>query len=58
MKYIRQTDSGVTSQTMQDVCLICGVYMPEGMGMVCPYCASTAEELASGLRGEKAVQIG
>ena len=55
MKYFRQIDSGMMIQSMQDVCLICGEYMPEGVGMVCPYCASTAEGLASGFRDEKVV---
>lgn len=40
MKYVRQTQGDSAIQTMQDVCLVCGCYMPEGTGMICPNCMS------------------
>lgn len=39
MNYIRQTQKGRSIYTMQDVCLVCGDYLPEGSGMTCSYCS-------------------
>ena len=58
MKYIRQIEGEITIQTMQDVCLICGQYMPEGTGMVCPHCMTSEDTHGFDVGGGKAVRIG
>lgn len=44
MEYVRQINDYVPIYTQQDVCVICGRYMPEGTGMVCRDCMAAVDE--------------
>lgn len=59
VKYIHQMQKSSSVHTMQDICLVCGDYMPEGTGMTCPYCSSftidqgKTERIRRGWSGDK-----
>lgn len=36
--------NGQDAYTSMDACVVCGCYLPEGWGMVCPACQKEWEE--------------
>jgi len=60
VKYICQKQKSSSAHTMQDICLVCGDYLPEGTGMTFSYCSSriidqdNVERIRRGWSGDKA----